>query len=143
MRLAAWITFFFKAGIDQLQQNPIGNLLYAAAISQTPHLSKMPSADSNCAELFEVGVPLGMIAWHPGFDDPWLAADYWARQAAEWLYPILDVDNGADRNRTNVPVNDCRRTNKGESMSSILTDHGRKANSKYRTCVALGFKAGN
>jgi hypothetical protein len=58
MRLAAWITFFFKAGIDQLQQNPIGNLLYAAAISQTPHLSKMPAADSNRAESSEVGVPL-------------------------------------------------------------------------------------
>jgi len=58
MRLAAWIIFFFKAGIDQLQQNPIGNLLYAAAISQTPHLSKMTAADSNRAELSEIGIPL-------------------------------------------------------------------------------------
>jgi hypothetical protein len=58
MRLAAWITFFFKSGIDQLQQNPIGNLLYAAAVPQTPHLSKMPSADSNRAELSEIGIPL-------------------------------------------------------------------------------------
>jgi hypothetical protein len=123
MRFAAWITLLFKSGINRLQQYPIGNLLYVAAVSQTPHLSKMPSADSNCAELFEIGIPRGIIAWQPGFDDPRLAAGDRAGETAEWLYSILNVDNDADWNRTNTPMSKRERAREREPLCSKLVKH--------------------
>jgi hypothetical protein len=113
-----------ESRVNAFEQNPISSELYSAAISQTSHLREVASADSDCAEVFEIAIPLGIIPRQPGFDDPRFATDDRAGQTAKRLHTILNVNNGANPDSPNLLVSNCRRTIECESLSSILTDHG-------------------
>ena len=57
-RFAARISLPFESRVYAFEQDPISNLLCAATVSQTSHLGEVASADSDRAELFEIGMPL-------------------------------------------------------------------------------------
>lgn len=62
----------------------------------------MAAGNSHCCKAARRGIPFGIIAGQPCFNDPWLATHSVPWNSVERVDAVLDVENGSHGNRANA-----------------------------------------